>query len=60
VWWLTDIVVPALLILGIYCFLVLVGFDKRYLTRRTNRTAEDMYSSNAELSRRQRKRARQP
>src|SRR5215472_4468925 len=58
-WWLTDIVVPALLILGIYCFLVLVGFDKRYLTRKTTRTAEDMYGSYADSARKQRRRGKQ-
>lgn len=53
-----DIVIPALLILGIYCFLVLVGFRTRMLTRKTTRTAEDMYDNFADSIQKQRKYAR--
>ena len=51
-WWVNDIVVPAVLILGVYGFLVLVGFQKRMLTRKTDRTAESMYDNYADSGRR--------
>jgi hypothetical protein len=57
-WWTDDIVVPALLLLGIYGFLVLIGFRTRMLTRKTDRTAESMYASYADPARKQRKQAR--
>jgi hypothetical protein len=41
VWWIYIIVVVVLLF-GIYAFLVLIGFEKRFLTRKTSRTAESM------------------
>jgi len=50
--WL-DIGIVALLIVGIYCFVVLAGFQKRMLTRRTERRAEDMYDRFAGSPRRQ-------
>jgi hypothetical protein len=53
-WWMNYIVVPAVLILGIYGFAVFAGFQKRMLTRRTNRTAESMYGAYAGPARRQR------
>ena len=55
-WWV-DIVVPALMIIGVYCFLSLVGVRARLLTRKTDRTADSMYSNYAELNRKQRKAA---
>jgi hypothetical protein len=39
VWWMDYIVVPAVLPLGIYGLLVLIGFQKQILTRKTDRTA---------------------
>lgn len=54
-WWLDDIVIPAFLIFGVYCFLVLVGFRTRMLTRKTTRTAESMYDSYADSPSKQRK-----
>jgi len=42
VWWEYLLVVVGLL-LGAYGFAVLVGFQTRTLTRRTDRTAESMY-----------------
>lgn len=41
-WWI-DIVVVALMALGVYGFITMVGFHTRRLTRKTDRTAEDMY-----------------
>ena len=35
----------AVLVAGIYSFRKLAGFENRVLTRRTSRTAEDMYGS---------------
>jgi hypothetical protein len=58
-WWMTYVVVPAVLILGIYGFLVLTGFEKRTLTRKTHRTAENIYGNYADTNRRQRRQARQ-
>jgi hypothetical protein len=56
-WWV-NILIPALLILGVYCFLVVVGFRTRLLTRKTSRTAESMYDSYADSPRKQRKYAK--
>jgi hypothetical protein len=56
--WL-DIGIVALLIVGIYCFAVLTGFERRSLTRRTNRRAEDMYDQYADSPRKQRRYARE-
>lgn len=58
-WWLDDIIVPILLILGIWGFLVLVGFRTRLVTRKTDRTAESMYGRYADSKRKQRKYARE-
>lgn len=41
-WWI-DIVVVALMALGVYGFIVIAGFNTRRLTSKTDRTAEDMY-----------------
>jgi len=54
-WWLDDIIVPALLISGVYCFAVMVGFRTRMLTRKTTRTAESMYPLYADSIQKQRK-----
>jgi len=43
-WW-EYILIVAVLVAGIYSFGKLAGFEKRVLTRRTSRTAEDMYGS---------------
>ena len=53
-WW-EYIFGAAVLILVVYCFLAIVGFRTRLLTRKTDRTAESMYISYADLSRKQRK-----
>ena len=57
-WW-QYIVIAAVLILVVYCFMVIVGFRTRLLTRKTDRTAESMYSSYADSARKQRKYARE-
>jgi hypothetical protein len=56
--WL-DIGIVALLIVGIYSFAVLTGFEKRFLTRRTDRRAEDLYDRFADSPRKQRRAARE-
>jgi hypothetical protein len=56
--WL-DIGIVVLLIVGIYCFAVLIGFERRSLTRRTDRRAEDMYDQYADSARKQRRYARE-
>ena len=57
-WWMNYIVVPAVLLLGVYGFLVLAGFQKRILTRKTDRTAETMYGNYAGSARPQRRHSR--
>lgn len=54
-----DIGIAALLLVGIYCFLELVGFRSRVLTRKSDRRAEDMYDQYADSPRAQRKYAKQ-
>ena len=56
-WW-ENILIAALLLFGVYCFLSIAGFRTRLLTRKSNRTAESMYSSFADSERKQRKYAR--
>jgi hypothetical protein len=56
--WL-DLGIVALLLIGVYCFAVLTGFQTRLLTRRSNRRAEDMYDQYADSLRRQRRSARE-
>jgi hypothetical protein len=46
-WWI-YIVVPVLLILGVYGFLSIVGVETRWLTRKTDRRAEDLYEDYAD------------
>jgi hypothetical protein len=57
-WW-EYIIIVAVLIFGIYSFLVVVGFRTRLQTRKTDRTAESMYSNYADSNRKQRKYARE-
>jgi hypothetical protein len=56
-WW-EIILFFAAVILAIYGFASIVGFRTRTLTHRTDRTAENMYDNNAELTPRQRRQAR--
>lgn len=53
-WW-EYIIIAGVLLFGIYAFLTLTGFETRVLSRRTNRTAETMYSNYAASPRRQRR-----
>jgi hypothetical protein len=46
-WWI-YIVMPVLFAAGIYGFLSWVGVQKRFLTRKTDRTAEGMYDEFAD------------
>jgi hypothetical protein len=55
VWW-EYIVIAAVLALGVYGFMALVGFQTRILTRRTDRTAESMYRDFADARRKRRRR----
>jgi hypothetical protein len=41
-WWI-YVVMPVLFVLAIYGFISWTGVEKRLLTRKTDRTAEDMY-----------------
>src|SRR5579863_7585491 len=56
--WL-DIGIVALLIIGIYCFTVLTGFQTRMLARRSNRRAEDLYDQYADSPRKQHRSAQE-
>ena len=57
-WW-EIVLFFAAVILAIYGFASIVGFRTRTLTRRTDRTAENMYDSHAELTPKQRRQARE-
>jgi hypothetical protein len=57
-WW-EDILIAALLLVGVGCFLSLVGFRTRLLTRKTDRTAESLYPNFADSPSKQRKYARE-
>jgi hypothetical protein len=56
-WW-EAILFFAAVILAIRGFMSMVGFRTRYLTHRTDRTAEDMYRDYADSPRKQRSYAR--
>jgi hypothetical protein len=56
-WW-QYIIIAAVILLGIYGFLVLTRFETWNLSRRTNRTAADTYPSYADSLREQRRYAR--
>jgi hypothetical protein len=58
VWW-QYIIIAAVILLGIYGFLVFTRFETRNLSRRTNRTAADMYPGYADSPRKQRRYPRQ-
>lgn len=57
-WW-QYIIIAAVLVLGIYAFLVFTGFETRTLSRRTTRRPEDLYPNYADSLRKQRRSARQ-
>jgi hypothetical protein len=56
-WWETLLFIAAVL-LAIWGFASIVGFRTRTLTRRTDRTAENMYGNFADPTLKQRKDAR--
>lgn len=57
-WW-EDILIGAFLIIGVCCFIYLAGFRTRSMTRKTSRTAENLYSEFADSPRQQQKYARE-
>ena len=57
-WW-QYIIIAAVILLGIYGFLVFTRFETRNLSRRTNRTAADLYPHYADSLRKQRRYARE-
>ncbi len=56
-WW-EAILFFAAVILAIWGFASMVGFRTRYLTHRTDRTAQDMYGKFADSPRKQRRYAK--
>jgi hypothetical protein len=52
--WL-DIGIVALMLFGIYAFVTLTGWQTRWLSRRTGRTAESMYDQFSGPPRKQRR-----
>lgn len=57
-WWGYVLFLMAVAV-AIWGFISLVGFDTRYLTRRTQRTAENLYPNYAGSLRKQRRYARE-
>ena len=57
-WW-QYIIIAAVILLGIYGFLTFTRFETRFLSRRTTRTAQDMYPNYADSLRKQRQYAKQ-
>ncbi|HTS99721.1 MAG TPA: hypothetical protein VMI33_24190 [Streptosporangiaceae bacterium] len=57
-WWV-YVVVVVLFVLAIYGFASLAGLQTRVLSRRTTRTAEDLYDQYADSPRKQRRYARE-
>jgi hypothetical protein len=55
-WWV-DIVVVLLFIFGIYGFATLAGFNTRWLTRKTDRRAEDLYDEYGDPQQRRHRRS---
>ena len=53
------VIVVALLIFGIYAFLVITGVQMRWLSRRSNKTAESIYGNYRDSDRKQHRYARQ-
>jgi hypothetical protein len=58
VWW-QYIIIVAVIMLGIYGFLAFTRFETRFLSRRTDRTAADLYPHYADSLRKQRRQVRQ-
>jgi hypothetical protein len=57
-WW-EDILIGAFLIFGVCCFLYLVGFRTKTFTRKSSRTAENLYDNFADSPKEQAKYARE-
>lgn len=57
-WW-GDVLFLIVAGIAIWGFAVLVGFDTRIVTRKTHRTAENLYPEYADSTRRQRRYARE-
>jgi hypothetical protein len=55
-WWI-YIVMPILFALAIYGFISWTGVQKRFLTRKTDRTAENMYDEYGNPVRRRHRRS---
>jgi hypothetical protein len=53
-WW-EYVLVVAVLLAGIYGFLVLTGYTTRFLSSGTDRTADSMYDNYADSPRKQRR-----
>jgi len=53
-----DVVAAVVLLFGIYAFIELAGFRTRWITRRSERTAESMYGNYADSTRAQRRYAK--
>jgi hypothetical protein len=58
-WWLNDLVIPVILIIGLGCFVITVLWRTRLMTRKTTRSAEDLYPRYADSIQEQRKYARE-
>ena len=56
-WWL-DVIIVVLFAAAIYGFITLVKSQTRYMSRKTSRTAADMYDEYADSPRRQHRFAR--
>jgi type II secretory pathway component PulL len=56
-WW-QYVIMAVVAIVVVYAFVTLTGFQTRRLTRKTDRTAEDMYDSYADSPGKQRRYAR--
>jgi hypothetical protein len=55
--WMDAIIVPAVLTIGVFCFLLIARFEKRMLTGNTSRAAESMDGNYADPSHQQQRRA---
>jgi hypothetical protein len=57
-WW--QILIGAVVVIAVvYAFLTLVRFQTRSLSRKTDRTADDLYDSHADSLRKQRRYAQE-
>ena len=56
-WW-QYVIMAVVAIVVVYAFVTLTGFQTRRLTRKTDRTAEDIYDSYADSPGKQRRYAR--